>query len=297
MYIAIASGKGGTGKTSLAVNLSAYIRDVAGKPVTLVDLDVEEPNTGIFLRGETLEQSVRYRKIPRWNKDTCILSGECAGVCNYNAIAFTGKSVIVFPELCHGCYACSELCPSHSLPMVDDRIGMLTRYTVILPDTDKTFTRIESRLDIGREMATPLIAQTIDYVNSHHDSNSVVLFDAPPGNSCSMMEAAKRSDYILLVAEPTLFGLNDLQLAVETLRKLQKDFSVVINKDNPEVTLIDNYCKEENIRIIGRIPHMIHAAELYSRGELMYNRVSEVRHELKKIYDHLQTVFYDIRVL
>ncbi len=290
MEVSIASGKGGTGKTTLSVNLSAYIRDVIGSPVTLADLDVEEPDTGIFLKGEVLERSVRYRKIPRWNKNTCILSGECSEACMYNAIAFTGKSVIVFPELCHGCYACSDLCPSHSLPMVDDRIGEVTRFRVSLPGVNKTFTWIEGRLDIGREMATPLIAQTIAYTEAHHEDDSIILFDAPPGTSCPMMEAVKRSDYILMVAEPTRFGLNDLHLAVDTLRQLGKKFAIVINKDNPDVSLIDDYCREEDIRIAGRIPHLREVAEIYARGELLYKKVPEVMHALEKIYRHIQTI-------
>ena len=288
MKIAIASGKGGTGKTTVSVNLSAWIHDMTDRPVVLVDLDVEEPNAGIFLHGEIIERSVRYRKIPRWNKDTCILSGECAEVCMYNAIAFTGKSVMVFPELCHGCYACSDLCPSHSLPMVDDRIGEITLYRVLLPGTKRDFLRIEGRLDIGREMATPMIAQTVSFAEQYSKDNTVIIFDAPPGTSCPMMEAAKHSDFLLLVAEPTRFGLYDLDLAAETLRELQKPFAVVINKDNPEVNMIDDYCRKKEIPVIARIPHMRQAASIYAGGGLLYGQIPEIGKEMEKVFKFLQ---------
>ena len=288
MKIAIASGKGGTGKTTVSVNLSAWIHDMTNRPVVLVDLDVEEPDAGIFLHGEIIERSVRYRKIPRWNKDTCILSGECAAVCMYNAIAFTGKSVMVFPELCHGCYACSDLCPSHSLPMVDDRIGEITLYRVLLPGTKRDFLRIEGRLDIGREMATPMIAQTVSFAEQYSKDNSVIIFDAPPGTSCPMMEAAKHSDFMLLVAEPTRFGLYDLDLAAETLRELQKPFAVVINKDNPEVNMIDDYCRKKAIPVIARIPHMRQAASIYAGGGLLYGQIPEIGKEMEKVFKFLQ---------
>ena len=290
MKIAIASGKGGTGKTTLSVNLAAWIREVAGRPVLLADLDVEEPNTGIFLRGEPVARSVQYRKIPQWNRETCILSGECAEVCMYNAIAFLGDSVMVFPELCHGCYACSDLCPSHSLPMTDDRIGEITEYRIFVDGTENSFTRIEGRLDIGREMATPLIAQTIRYAEEHAEETDLILFDAPPGTSCPMMEAAKRSDFVLLVAEPTRFGLHDLNLAVQTLRELNKPFAVVINKDEPGVALIDDFCREEKILVIARIPHMREAAGIYATGGLLYAKIPAVACELEKVYRYILVV-------
>lgn len=293
--IAIASGKGGTGKTTLSVNLTAWIRDIADRSVMLVDLDVEEPNTGMFLEGKVIERTVRYRKIPRWKQETCILSGECAGVCMYNAIAFLGNSVMVFPELCHGCYACSDLCPSHSLPMVDDRIGEVTLYQASFAGSRKVFPWIEGRLDVGREMATPMIAQTIRYAEDRGEKSQIILFDAPPGTSCSMMEAAKRSDYLLLVAEPTRFGLHDLGLAVKTLKKLGKPFAVVVNKDDPAITLINDFCAKEKIRIIARIPHLRKAAGIYAGGGLLYGKIPEIGQELEKVYRHILEISEEMK--
>jgi MinD superfamily P-loop ATPase len=288
--IAIASGKGGTGKTTLSVNLAAWYRMRRGRGVVLADLDVEEPNSGLFLAGALTGQREVYRRIPVWNKDTCILSGECAEVCMYNAIAFTGSSVMVFPELCHGCYACSDLCPSGSLPMVDDRIGEITEYRVPLSEGDD-FLRIEGRLDIGREMATPMIKETIGYTVDTAKEGDLVFFDAPPGTSCPMMEAAKHAGFVLLVAEPTRFGRHDLSLAVETLRVLGKDFAVVINKDRPGETMIDDYCRKEGIPVAGRIPHLREAAHHYSKGDLLFDKIPEVDRALKEIADFLDRVF------
>ncbi len=288
--IAIASGKGGTGKTTLSVNLAAWYRTRTGRVVVLADLDVEEPNSGLFLEGTLTGRREVYRRIPVWNKDTCVLSGECAAVCMYNAIAFTGTSVMVFPELCHGCYACSDLCPSGSLPMVDDRIGEITDYRVALPG-GVDFVRVEGRLDIGREMATPMIKETIGHTVGMAGEGDLVFFDAPPGTSCPMMEAAKHSGFVLLVAEPTRFGRHDLSLAVETLRVLGKDFAVVINKDRPGETLIDDYCREEQIPVAGRIPHLRKAAHHYSKGDLLFDKVPEVDRALQGIADFLDNVF------
>ncbi len=289
MHIAIASGKGGTGKTTLSVNLAAWLRVRAGREVVLADLDVEEPNSGLFLKGNLKHRQVVSRKIPKWNKDTCVLSGECAAVCMYNAIAFTGRSVMVFPELCHGCYACSDLCPSGSLPMVDDRIGEITAWEVELPDSYR-LERVEGRLDIGREMATPMIRETIGYTLEMAGPGRMILFDAPPGTSCPMMEAAKHADYILLVAEPTRFGRHDLSLAVETLRVMEKNFAVVINKDRPGETLIDDYCRKEHIPIAGRIPYLTEAARQYSKGSLLFDTVPQVDQALEEVAGFLNGV-------
>ena len=285
--IAIASGKGGTGKTTLSVNLAAWLRVRAGREVVLADLDVEEPNSGLFLEGRLTDRREVFRRIPRWNKDNCILSGECAAVCMYNAIAFTGSSVMVFPELCHGCYACSDLCPSGSLPMVEDRIGEITAYGVELEDGNE-FMRVEGRLDIGREMATPMIKETIGYTVELAGPERMILFDAPPGTSCPMMEVAKHADLVLLVAEPTLFGRHDLSLAVETLRVLGKDLAVVINKDRAGETIIDDYCRRENVPIAGRIPHLTEAARHYSKGSLLFDKVPQVDRALEEVAGFLE---------
>jgi MinD superfamily P-loop ATPase len=275
MIIAIASGKGGTGKTTLAVNLAGLLSESAG--VVLVDLDVEEPNSGLFLRGEPRHREDKFKMVPEWKEDHCTLCGLCQRVCNFHSVLKLGKEIMVFPELCHGCYACSELCPAGALPMVPVKMGELAEYNL------GKLSFVESRLDIGEEQAVPLIAQTLAYVNGKFPEAPLVLLDCPPGTSCPVIEATKNADFVILVTEPTPFGLHDLSLAVLTMRELTKEIGVVVNRfgiGNDEVV---RYCEKENIPILARIPNDRHIAELYSRGAMIYTEVPEFRRELEKI--------------
>ncbi len=285
MKIAIASGKGGTGKTTLAVNLASYIADAkkgAGK-VVLVDLDVEEPNSGLFVKGELLKSEVKYRMVPEWVESKCTFCKKCADVCNFNALAYIGVSVLIFPELCHSCYACSELCPENALPMKPDRMGEMRHFIV-----SEGLHFVESRLDIGIEQAVPLIKQTHEYLDSEFDTLDIKIIDSPPGTSCPVIEAVKDAELVLLVTEPTPFGLNDLKLAVETMKELDKQFAVVINRygiGNDEVV---KYCEESKIPLIGKIPQMQEAAELYSKGQLL-TEIDAIREEINRIWIYVST--------
>lgn len=214
MKITIASGKGGTGKTTLSTNLTSYLA-TQNRAVVLADLDVEEPNSALFLRGDLEKEQISYKMIPKWEEANCTFCGECAEVCNFNAIVALSDEIIVYPELCHSCYACSELCPTNSLPMTSERIGEIKAFA------SDGFSFVEGRLDLGQEMAVPLIAQTIKYVDEHF-KNHIKIFDAPPGTSCPVIEASRGSDYVILVTESTPFGLNDLKLAVETMKVLKQ---------------------------------------------------------------------------
>ncbi len=280
MRIAIASGKGGTGKTTLSANLAAFLSET--EPVVLADLDVEEPNAGLFIQGKLKNEEVKYKMIPEWNSETCTFCGECQKNCNFHAVIQLGPQILVFPELCHSCYACSELCPTGSLPMVSQRMGVLKHYS------GNNIAFIESHLDIGQEQAVPLIGQTIQYVEDNFDDNTLKIYDAPPGTSCPVIEATKDADFIILVTEPTPFGLHDLKLAVETVKELQKPFAVVINRYGLGDDKVLDYCKENKIPIIAKIPNQRVIAELYSRGELIYNQVPEFRDELLKISDYIK---------
>ena len=218
MKIAIASGKGGTGKTTVSTNLASLLAE--SEDVVLTDLDVEEPNSGLFISGKILHEEDKYKMIPEWKKDECILCGNCQKVCNFNAVMKLGEMILVFPELCHGCYACSELCPTKSLPMIPKKMGELKHYK------SGNLDFIESKLIIGEEQAVPLIKQTLDYVDDNFPVKTIKIFDAPPGTSCPVIEATKDADLILLVTEPTPFGLHDLILAIETMKELKKDMGV-----------------------------------------------------------------------
>lgn len=274
MKIAIASGKGGTGKTTLSTNLAMYLND-KNEDIVLTDLDVEEPNITQFLKGELKDEHLCNKLVPQWEKSTCTLCGYCAEVCNFNAIVTTKKKVMVFNELCHSCFACSELCPTTSLFMKPTKVGVIKEFF-------NEFYFIEGRLDLGQEMAVPVISQTISYTNEKFPK-SLKLFDAPPGTSCSFVEACRQSDFVILVTEPTPFGLNDLRLAVETLKVIKKEFAVIINRDGIGNSEVEDYCNEEAIQIITKIKNDKNVAKLYSAGKIIYKEVKHFEESLEEI--------------
>ncbi|MBW2733366.1 MAG: ATP-binding protein [Deltaproteobacteria bacterium] len=284
MKVAIASGKGGTGKTTLATNLASYLSRTA--PVALVDMDVEEPNSALFLSGNAHHQETKSKQIPQWHAKNCTLCGNCQEVCNFNAVLVMAKRVMVFPELCHSCYVCSELCPTQSLPMTQKPMGELTH----LKADNLDF--VESRLLIGEEQAAPLIKQTHDYVDANFLPEMIKILDSPPGTACPMIEATKDADLVVLVTEPTPFGLHDLKLAVETVRHLGKTFGVVINRDGIGDDAVARYCEDENIKLIARIPNSRRIAEIYARGGLLIDEVPAVKDAVAlvatTIQDHLK---------
>lgn len=275
MKITIASGKGGTGKTTISANLTSYLASL-GKDVVLVDLDVEEPNSALFIKGESVHEHVCNKMVPKWEEAECTMCGECAEVCNFNAIVAMPEEILVFPELCHSCYACSELCPTNSLPMTPVRIGALKEFK------SNNFSFVEGRLDLGQEMAVPLIAQTIDYAIQKF-SRQIKLFDAPPGTSCPVIEASRKSDFVILVTESTPFGLNDLKLAVETMRVLGQTFGVIINRYGIGDNSVETYCKDEYIPIIATVKNDKEVAKLYSQGEMIYPKIEHFKNSLEDI--------------
>jgi MinD superfamily P-loop ATPase len=279
MKIAIASGKGGTGKTTLSTNLTALFAET--EKIVLADLDVEEPNSGLFIKGELIEEEVKYKMIPEWNESTCTLCGECQKNCNFHAVIQLGPQILVFPELCHSCFACSELCPTDSLPMIKQRMGQLKHFE------KDNISFVESRLDIGQEQAVPLIGQTIEYIERNFSEDTVKIFDAPPGTSCPVIEATKDVDFVILITEPTPFGLHDLKLAVETMIELEKPYGVVVNRYGIGNNDVIDYCEEDNIPILAKIPNSRKVAELYSKGKLIYQELPEVKQELQNIKNYI----------
>ena len=282
MKVSIASGKGGTGKTTISTNLAIYISEYKKDPTVLVDLDVEEPNSGIFIKGETINSQMEKRKIPEWTKIQCINCGKCQELCNFNAIVSLPNNVMIFPELCHGCYACADLCPTNALKMIDREMGKLTHKRV------RNLNFIDSNLNIGEEQAVPLIKKTQEYVDLKFSDKYLKLYDSPPGTSCPVIEVAKASDFIILVAEPTPFGFHDMKLSIQTMKELEKEFAVIINRYGLGYNKIENYLKKENIPVITKIPNLKEAARSYSKGNILFKDIPELKFNFEEIYKYIK---------
>jgi len=254
MIISVASGKGGTGKTLVATSLALSLKD--RDRVQLLDCDVEEPNDHVFLRPVIARSEVVSIPVPKVDEAKCNYCGKCAEVCVYNAIAVFKEKVLIFPQLCHGCGACSYLCPEEAISEEGKEVGILE-----LGSADGVeFTH--GRLNIGEAMAPPIIRR----VKAQANYNGTVIIDVPPGTSCPVVEAVKDSDFCLLVTEPTPFGLNDLVLAVETVRELNIPCGVILNRVGVGDSKVEEYCLKEDIPILLTIPLDIDIARLYSRG-------------------------------
>jgi MinD superfamily P-loop ATPase len=303
MIISVASGKGGTGKTTVAVNLALSLEDVQ-----FLDCDVEEPDAHIFLKPRILEKKEAYIPVPRVDEDRCNFCGRCSEVCEYNAIAvlqgsLKGKgSVLIFHHLCHGCGACSTLCPQNAMAELNRSIG------VIESGYAGGIRFIQGRLTVGEMMPSPLIRQMMEYIGlgasikntlpgeksvGTNEPGRTVIIDAPPGTSCPVIEAVKGSDFCMLVTEPTPFGLNDLKLAVELIKKLKIPCGVVINRSGSSDMIIEKYCVTENIPVLMKIPFSREIAALYSAGLPVTGNIPGFKVQFKNLYRKLIKVKYE----
>jgi len=283
MIISVASGKGGTGKTTIATSLALSLANAQ-----LLDCDVEEPNAHIFLKPQIKEKKPSYIPIPEIDEDKCDYCGKCAEICVYNAIAVIAPgdnnkkgSVLVFPSLCHGCGACSELCPQNAIKEVNREIGVVEMG--VCGETEF----VHGKLNISEAMSPPVIRQVKKYI----DPKKTVIIDAPPGTSCPVVTSVKDSDFSILVTEPTPFGLNDLILAVEVIRKLKIPFGVVINRSDLGNNKTEEYCKQENIPVLMKIPFKKEIAMAYSKGEPMVKAFPEYKKEFVYLYKQILKEF------
>ncbi len=277
--IAVASGKGGTGKTMLATNLAALI---SGSTKTLlVDLDVEEPNSSLFFGGNKSPAKTLFRPVPEWNREKCLLCDICSDACRFNALIRLGNEISIFDKLCHSCFACSELCPQQALPMKEHAIGELTHIT------DNNLTIVEGRLFTGEEQSVPLINQTKELSETDYGDYEVKIYDSPPGTSCPVIAAVKGCDLVLLVTEPTPFGLNDLRLAYATMKKMNLPVAVVINRHGIGNGEVDEYCRNESVEIIAKIPYDMEIARICSDGGLLLEEPGYVRPLLESLHKRL----------
>jgi MinD superfamily P-loop ATPase len=272
MIISVASGKGGTGKTTVSTNLAYCLQNV-----TLVDCDVEEPNAHIFLKPRIEKDVPVYAKAPRIHGLLCNLCGQCSEFCRYNAIAVLQQNVLVFPELCHHCGGCAIACPQNAIAEEDIELGCVE------VGFAGEIRFIHGVSEVGLPEAVPVIRKEKELMGTE----GICIIDVPAGTSCLMVEAIRDCDFCILVTEPTPFGLHDLKLAVNTVRELNKNFGVVINRYGIGNEDVLNYCQKENIPILARIPNDRRIAELYSRGELIYKEIPEVKQQLEHIENYL----------
>ena len=268
MIISVASGKGGTGKTTIAVNLALALAKDKEKNVQFLDCDVEEPDAHLFLKPViTNSESVKI-PVPKIDDEKCNYCGKCAEVCVFNAIAVTKNKVLVFPGLCHGCGACTLFCPENAISEQGREIGILEEGKA------GSISFIDGRLNIGEPMAPPIIRKIKTKIKKDYNGNRsndianhhLTIIDAPPGTSCPVIESIKDSDYTILVTEPTPFGLHDLILAVEVLKKLNISYGVVLNKCDIGDHKVEEYCKKNDISLLLSIPLDREIAVAYSQG-------------------------------
>jgi MinD superfamily P-loop ATPase len=269
MIISIASGKGGTGKTTVATNLALSVES----DIQLLDCDVEEPNAHLFIHP-TIEEIIRVTTpVPEVNEEKCTLCGKCGEVCQFKAIVVIGETVLPFPELCHSCGGCVEVCPEKAISEVGRELGVIERGH----RNDLEF--VHGKLRVGEAMSPPLIRKVRSFTNP----NKLTIIDAPPGTSCPVIAAMKGADFVLMVTEPTPFGLHDLKLAVEAVRILGIPCGLVINRSDIGNDHVKLYAEEMGLPILMEIPFDRKIAEVYSRGEL----VVEVMPEWKERFSEL----------
>ena len=278
MIISVASGKGGTGKTTVSTGLVLSIKSLTDSKLKFIDCDVEEPNAHIFLKPQIKKIKSVYIKIPEIDEANCNYCGKCSEICAYNAISVTKNKVIIFSTLCHNCGGCLLLCPKKAITEINKEIGIIE-----IGNSDN-FEFIHGILNIGEIMSPALIRELKEYINP----DDTVIIDAPPGTSCPTIESVKGSDFCILVTEPTPFGLNDLILTVEVMRKMNIPFGVIINRVNNEWHEIENYCFKENIKILMKISFDRKIAESYSNGINIIDSMPQYRKKFIQLYKYIK---------
>jgi MinD superfamily P-loop ATPase len=277
MKVAVASGKGGTGKTTVAVNLAKTISQM-GKAVQYVDCDVEEPNGHIFLKPDIREIEKVTIGVPEVDNDLCNGCGKCGQLCQYSAIICVKDKPLVFEQLCHSCGGCMLVCPTGAIKEKQKRIGFFERGSA------GNIRFVQGRLEIG-DVRTPALIKNVKH---KINNEAFAIIDAPPGTSCPVVEAVRDTDFVLLVTEPTPFGLNDLELAVAMVRQLKISFAVAINRNNIGDDGVMRYCQRENIKVLIQIPNDRKIAESYSRGVMIVEAMPDYKQKFIKLYEDIK---------
>ncbi len=272
LTISVASGKGGTGKTTVATNLAVAIESNA----QILDCDVEEPNCYLFLQPNIQSNQIMTVPVPEINMDKCDLCGKCVELCQFKAIMIIGKSVLTFSDMCQSCGGCIEVSPQGAVLEKGRELGFVEQGHV------KNIDFAHGKLRIGEAMALPLINE----VRSTARSDKISIIDAPPGTSCPVISAVKGSDFVLMVTEPTPFGLHDLKLAVEAVNTLDIPKGLVINRSDIGDSELRSYAEQENIPILMEIPFDKRIAYAYSQGKLIVDEIPDWKEKFQRLNEH-----------
>jgi MinD superfamily P-loop ATPase len=279
MIITVASGKGGTGKTTVATNLAVSIADQL--PLHFLDCDVEQPNAHLFLRPEMAHSGPATTPVPTVDQEKCTFCGKCSEICRFKAIAvLAGTTVLTFPEMCHSCGGCMAVCPENAVTETTRELGTLEKGRC----GNMAFTH--GRLRVGEAMAPPMIRQ----VRASVEPGRTVIIDAPPGTSCPVISAMKGTDFILLVTEPTPFGLHDLKLAVGAVKILGIPAGLVINRSDLGDDAVETYAADAGLPVLMTLPFDRKIAEAYSRGEMIVAAMPEWRDRFLHLYSQIQAI-------
>ncbi|MBW1701226.1 MAG: ATP-binding protein [Deltaproteobacteria bacterium] len=276
MIISVASGKGGTGKTTVSTNLAISL----DTDVRFLDCDVEEPNAHLFLQPIIDDVETVTTPVPVVDEDKCNLCGKCGEICQFKAIVVIGETVLPFQELCHSCGGCMEVCPEKAITETGRKLGIVER------GHRNGLEFVHGKLRVGEAMSPPLIRK----VRSFQHPDRLTIIDAPPGTSCPVIAAMKGADFVLMVTEPTPFGLHDLKLAVGAVQILGIPCGLVINSSDIGDDRVKVYAEQENIPILMEIPFDRKIAEAYSRGELLVEVMPEWKERFAALYQRIEEI-------
>lgn len=272
MKVVVTSGKGGTGKTILAANL-AYVAEKEKFDVQYLDADVDEPNGHIFFKPIFQKKESVDLLIPEVDANKCTLCGKCSDICEFKAIIKIADKIITFPELCHGCGACSLVCEPKAIKEIPFNVGEIETAQI------NNLEFVQGKMGIGKSSTSTIIKELKRKINL----NSLSFLDSPPGTACPVVESLRNMDYVVLVTEPTPFGLNDMLLSIDLINELKIPFGVIINRSDIGDDEVKKYCFKENIEILAEIPNSREVAELYSRGEMIAENMESYYNDIVKI--------------
>ena len=276
MIISVASGKGGTGKTTVATNLAVTL----GPGVQLLDCDVEEPNAHLFINPSIEEVETVTTPVPEVDEKKCTLCKKCGEICQFKAIVVIGETVLPFHELCHSCGGCVEVCPEKAISETGRELGVIER------GKRDGLDFVHGRLRVGEAMSPPLIKK----VRSFTSPDRLTIIDAPPGTSCPVIAAMKGADFVLLVTEPTPFGLHDLKLAVEAVKVLGIQSGLIINRSDIGDDQVKAYAQQKGLPVLMEIPFDRSIAEAYSRGELLVEVLPQYKDQFVELYHRIERI-------